>query len=342
MLLDSDVPVRYLGREVWSKRHYLQDALSWMKQERFDLVHAWSASANLYARLPAIVAGVPVIVGGLRGKSGMEGVLPLFNSLMNCRCAGWIVNSRSIGEFARSKMAFMSGCPVCVVKNGFDCKDDGIFRYGERTVYDDRKREVPVIGIVGRLHPVKNHAMFLEMVRRLTIDHVDADYWILGDGPERAAIERTIKQEDLSDRVTLWGMRQDVDVALSRMDLLVLTSHSESCPNAVLEAMRASLPVIATDCTNLEEIIEDGRNGFVVPTDDVDCLVQRVKKVLCCEISRKAMGQRSRAIVCNGFSLEASAHELDKAYRGFVKAVNLTNRKTNRKLNEFIAYSERS
>lgn len=338
MLHDSGVPVRFLGREQWSKQHYFKDALSWMKQERFDLVHAWSASANLYARLPAIIAGVPVIVGGLRGKSGMEGIRPLLYSLMNGRCSGWIVNSRAIGAFASSKMAFMGNVPIRVVKNGFECSDDRIFGLAEKTVFDDRKREVPVIGIVGRLHPVKNHVMFLEMVKRLTAERVKADYWIIGDGPERGEIERMIQQEGLAERVTLWGMRHDVDAALSRMDLLVLTSHSESCPNAVLEAMRASLPVVATDCTSLEDIIEEGQNGFVVPVGDVVSLCSAVKKILACEKTRIAMGRRSRSIVCERFSLMVAANELSQAYQDFARRASLVNVNENKRRNKINMY----
>jgi glycosyltransferase involved in cell wall biosynthesis len=239
-------------------------------------------------------------------------------------------------------MGFMSGCPVRVVKNGFDCSDDRIFRRTEKTVYDDRKRGVPVIGIVGRLHPVKNHAMFLDMVKRLTAEQINADYWIIGDGPERETIERIISQEGLADRVTLWGMRHDVDTALSRMDLLVLTSLSESCPNAVLEAMRASLPVVATNCTSLEDIIEEGKNGFVVPIGDVGSLVVAVKKILSGESTRMTMGHRSREIVCDRFSLPAAAKELSQAYQSFAESMGLLNAYKRKNINNINLFNSKA
>lgn len=333
MLSRAGVPVRHLGSNMWSKRQCFQDAYDLMKQERFDLVHAWSASANHYARIPAIMAGVPVIIGGLRGKSGLERIWPYVYSLMNFRCSGWIVNSDSLREFSSKKMYFMKNTPVCIVRNGFDCSDDRIFRKNEPTTYDALKRGVPVIGIVGRLHPVKNHAMFLTMAKRLIDEGLNVDFWIIGDGPERSFIENTIWRTGLQGKVRLLGQRDDVDVALSRMDVLVLTSISESCPNVLLEAMRASLPVVATNCTSLAEIVRDDVNGYVVPVDDVSGLAEKVKLIISNKNRQREMGENSRVIVQERFSITAATHDLEDAYRFFLKRTRKRKHIINTKLN---------
>ncbi|MBE0575229.1 MAG: glycosyltransferase [Desulfuromonadales bacterium] len=332
MLKASGIPVRYLGDKTWSRRRYFKDAFIWMRNERFDLVHAWSSSANHYARIPAILAGVPVIIGGLRGKSGLDWVWPYAYSVMNLKCSGWIVNSIAMQEFAMKEMSFMKKAPIRVIRNGFDCGDEQIFRRGEQTFYDKIKRGVPVIGIVGRLHPVKNHVMFLSMAKKISDGGFDADYWIIGDGPERASIESAIDRNGLHGKVHLLGLRDDVDVALSRMDLLVLTSRSESCPNVLLEAMRASLPVVATNCTYLHEIIHENVNGYVVPVDDVDTLAQRVRSIVCDQNKRIAMGESSRALVKERFSIKAATQDLEQAYRFFLKRTRKKRQLINAKL----------
>lgn len=335
MLCDANVPVTYLGqRQGWSRTQCFARALSFMKQERFDLVHAWSASANHYARIPAMLAGVPVIIGGLRGKSGMQRVWPYFYSLLNIKCTGWIVNSSAMAEFALSEMKFMKNCPIRVIRNGFDCEKRGVFKTNELTVYDKLTRGLPVIGIVGRLHPVKNHAMFLAMARCLSDQGFEADYWIIGDGPERNTIEQAIQQLGLQEKVRLLGKCDDVDAALSRMDLLVLTSKSESCPNVLLEAMRASLPVVATNCTSLDEIIDEGVNGYVIPIDDVREMADRVKLIFADPDKRHAMGEESRLIVQKRFSLSIASSELEQAYWFFLNKVSKKNLFINAKLDQ--------
>lgn len=322
LLLREGVPVHDLGTgSHWNRWRFLAQAYRFMRREKFDIVHAWMASANHYARLPAMASGVPVIIGGLQGKIELHGRWPLLYSLMNVYCSGWVVNSQALRKHAEERLAFMRNCPVWVVRNGLEMDDRLIFRRDEATVYDELRGTRPVIGMVGRLHPVKNHRLFLEMARDLTEKGVDADYWIIGDGPERAGIEQMISELKVAERVRLLGLRHDVDAALSRMTLLVLTSDSESCPNAVLEAMRAGLPVVATRCTDFTGIIAEGENGFTVDLNDRAALVDRVRRILAEPELGKAMGARSRAMVEDGFSLQAAVDDLAGAYLAAARSV---------------------
>lgn len=318
LLEDNGIRVTYLSGTEWNKRQYLLSAVDFMKQERFDLVHAFQDSDNHYGRVPAILTGVPVVIGGLQGKRGLHGRWPLLYSMINFRCAGWIVNSRMLKEWAEQKMNFMQYSPAVIVRNGLLLNDECQFKRNEFTCYDQMKSKRPVIGIIGRLHPVKNHQMFIEMARLLTLAGVDADYWIIGEGEMRNSIEQTVKVAGLEDRIKLWGCREDVDAALCRMDIGVLTSDSESCPNALLEAMRASLPVVSTKCTSLEEIVEEGKNGFTVNVGDAQELANKVHLLLADEEKRLEMGGHSRKIIEQKFSIAAAVKDLENAYLYFL------------------------
>ncbi|MBN1141395.1 MAG: glycosyltransferase [Deltaproteobacteria bacterium] len=319
-LEEGGIPVTFLRGEHWNRWRYLATATDFMKKNRFDLVHAFLDSSNHYGRIPAILAGVPVIIGGLQGKKGLEGGWPTLYSLMNLRCAGWIVNSRMLKNWAEEKMFFMDRSPVSIVRNGLEFGDEAIrFKPNERTFYDELKSGRPVIGIVGRLHPVKNHLLFVETAHLLTQAGVEADYWIIGEGEMRPAIEERIRHHGLEERVKLLGLRQDVDIALSRMAVAVLTSDSESCPNALLEAMRASLPVVSTHCTTLDEIIQEGENGFVVPVGAAAALADKVAQILADPEKRRGMGLLSRKIVESRFSMAAAVKDLENAYIFFLQ-----------------------
>ena len=335
-LEEGGIPVTFLGGKRWNRWRYLAAATVFMKKNRLDLVHAFLDSSNHYGRIPAILAGVPVIVGGLQGKKGLEGGWPTLYSLMNLRCAGWIVNSRMLKEWAEEKMVFMDKSPALIVRNGLEFGDDGVrFQRNERTFYDELKSGRPVVGIVGRLHPVKNHLLFVEAARLLTQAGVKADYWIIGEGEMRKTIEEKIRLHGLEERVKLLGLRNDVDIALSRMDVAVLTSDSESCPNALLEAMRASLPVVSTHCTTLDEIIQEGRNGFIVPVGEAAALADKVAQILGDLKKRQEMGLLSRKIVESRFNMAAAVKDLEEAYIFLLQTRSRRHPELNQKL-EFL------
>jgi glycosyltransferase involved in cell wall biosynthesis len=324
LLQEACIPIKFLGGAKWSRRQFFSDAIAFMKQERFDLVHAWLGSANLYARIPALISGVPVVIGGLRGKTGLESYWLLVYSLMNLRCSGWIVNSRELKEFIEKKLWFVKHNDIFTIHNGI-VDDDKKLEKSESVFFDGLKSNRPVVGIVGTLRSIKNHLLFIEMAKVLIESGVNADYWIIGDGPMRSEIEQAIRKNNLADRVKMLGLRDDVDCALSKMDIFVLTSNSESCPNALLEAMKASLPVVATNCTSLEDIIEEGINGFTVPIGDVQGLCKRVRQLLADDGLRSRMGQASYRIVKERFNMAVAVKELENAYIELLKRKSRTN-----------------
>lgn len=319
VLEDAGVPIEFLGSEPWSKTRFFLNALPFMKRECFDVVHAWDASANQYARACALLRRVPVVIGGLRGTPALDGIWPAVYSLMNPLCSGWIVNSRAMKEYAERKLRFLRADSFVTIPNGLEIGEDVHFRKGERTRYDALKSGRPVVGIVGRFHPIKNHQLFLEMAHELTEAGVDADYWIVGDGQLRPELENTINRHQLADRVKMLGVCEDVDVALSRMDMLVLTSDSESCPNALLEAMRAALPVVSTRCTSLEDIVEEGKNGYTVDRGDAKGLSEKVNLVLSNPDKAQEMGRYSRQIIEQKFAVSVAVKCLEEAYIHFIR-----------------------
>ncbi len=325
LLEQGNIPLTFLGSAEWSRRKFFSDAIAFMKRHRFDLVHAWFSSANHYGTIPAIMCQVPVVIGGMRGKIGFESFWPLIYSFMNLAFSGWIVNSRELKEFIERKLWFLKSTKIFTIHNGLVIDDDRTCGKGESTFFDGLKSDRPVVGIVGNLRPIKNHLLFIEMIKHLTDSGVNADYWIIGDGPMRPEIEHAIARYNLTDRVKMLGYRGDVDCALSRMDVFVLTSNSESCPNVLLEAMKASVPVVATNCTSLEEIIEEGVNGFVVPIGDAQGLCKRVKQVLADNGLRLRMGRASYKIVKEHFSMDLAVRELENAYIELLKSKSRTN-----------------
>ena len=116
-------------------------------------------------------------------------------------------------------------------------------------------QSVPVVGIVARLSPEKDHATLLEACKILSQNQIEFRLVVVGDGPLRKALEATSRQPELAGRVVFTGMRRDIADLLAEMDLFVLTSTTEGLSLTLLEAMASSLPVVATRVGGNAEVV---------------------------------------------------------------------------------------
>lgn len=315
ILEKSGIPVRFLGSPVWNRWRCLSDAIRFMRNEQFDIVHCLQHSTNFYGWLPAVINQVPVIIGGLQGKVELHSFWPKIYSLVSTRCSGWIVNSGTLQTYAEERIKFFKKNPFMIVPNGIELEPNQVLQKAPHD-YQQLRNNRPVIGTVGRLHPVKNHLLFLRMACELVESGVDADFWIIGKGPLEETLAQRITEYRLNNHVHLLGFREDIPVALKSMDVFVLTSDSESCPNVLLEAMRAELPVVSTRCTSLTEIIREGENGFTSAVGDHLALTRQVKRILEDPSKALSMGKLSRQIVIENFSMDAAVQKLQEAYLG--------------------------
>lgn len=138
-----------------------------------------------------------------------------------------------------------------------------------------------VLLAVGRLDPVKNFGGLLAVFARLSDRHPEWDLVILGDGPERAALQAARKAWGLEGRVVLPGMAGNVAQWHERCDLFVLSSHSEGFPNALAEALCQGMPVVSVDCdTGPRDIIRHGIDGLLVAPDDPDALERALDELM--------------------------------------------------------------
>jgi len=144
--------------------------------------------------------------------------------------------------------------------------------------------------------------------------------WLLpSDGPLRAAFEAEARARDVDDCIHFLGRRSDIPSLLSRVDLVVHPSWSEGFPNAVLEAMSAARPVVATRVGACASLIEDGVNGRLVPPRDPQALAASVAGLLDDPAARTAMGRAARRRVERSFTLDRMARRVETLYETMVR-----------------------
>jgi L-malate glycosyltransferase len=173
----------------------------------------------------------------------------------------------------------------------------------------------PLVALVGNLWPVKGHRILVEAAALLHRRLPQAKIVCVGEGPERTFLERRIAELGLSDSVFLLGHRLDVPALLTRAQAAVLCSSAEGLSNAIIEAMTARLPVVATDVGGNSELVRPGENGWLVPYGDPDALASALFEALSDAERARRMGRRGRERVEAELTLERMRETHEDLYR---------------------------
>jgi glycosyltransferase involved in cell wall biosynthesis len=168
----------------------------------------------------------------------------------------------------------------------------------------------PVIGSLGRLTDQKGYE---RLVR--TLPHLPAASLVLvGDGPEREALQGLAAELGVAQRLTITGWTSDARGYLSTFDVFALPSSWEGMPLSILEAMHAGLPVVASDVGSVAEAVSDGETGFVIGAGDDAMLLDRLVMLLSDPELRARLGSRARVIARERFTDTAMAARYEAIY----------------------------
>lgn len=171
---------------------------------------------------------------------------------------------------------------------------------------------IPTIAMVARMAPPKDHLLLLQ-----ALAEVPAPFRLLlvGDGPDRARIEAAIRRLGLEDRVHLAGVSEAVPKLLAGAQVAALVSRQEGFPLTVLEAMRAGLPVVASDVGGVREAVEHGTTGLLVGRADRAGLASALNRLLVDPSLRRAFGEAGRRAYERRFTADRMVAETEGVYR---------------------------
>ena len=171
-----------------------------------------------------------------------------------------------------------------------------------------------VIGVVGRLAPIKNHALLLEAMRSVIECFPRTVLLLVGDGPLKPAVQKTIGELGLEQSVKLLGARTDIPRLLSIMDIFVLPSLSEGLSLTLIEACAAGLPIVATEVGGNPEVVGHGDNGLIVPSNDPEALAAAVSYLLKNEDTAMEMGAKGRQRFAKNFTVQTMVEKYQALY----------------------------
>jgi glycosyltransferase involved in cell wall biosynthesis len=293
------------------------------KSRAIDLVHAHEYKTNFWAWLLWQTDGiVPLSTAhGWTGHSRRERLMyyPADKRLLTRFPRLVAVSSEIRRELERHGTRPNR---VTTILNGIDHR---VFRRTladvprARAAYGIRPGEI-VIGAVGRLEPQKRFDLLLEAFALLTPDWPNLRLSIVGDGSQRADLERRARDLGLGTRCVFTGHTEDIIGAHHGFDLFVQSSDYEGTPNAVLEAMALETPTVATDVGGTAELVENGRHGVIVPPGDAGRLARAVGGALSDSAGSKRMASAARRRVERELSFDRRMQRLEAIYEDMAAA----------------------
>ena len=279
----------------------------WCRTQRIAAVHACDLYANIFALPAAALARVPLRIGSRRGivsPTGEEGLLRL--QALAYRCAHRIIANSAAAAAAVAQ----DGIPldrISVIPNGID------LRAFPRATHRHPRR---IITTVANLRGGKGHDVLLQAAAEVLRAHPDALFQLVGDGPLRGELEHAAEELGIAQAVRFLGHRDDIVSILRQSDLFAFPSLMEAFPNALMEAMAVGLPVVATNVGGIPELVEDGRNGVLVPPGAAPAFAAAITDLLGNAARADRLAIAARSTVEDRYSFERMTREFEAAYTG--------------------------
>ena len=304
-----------------------------IRRIRPHVVHTHTAKAGFLGRVAARAARVPVVVHTYHGHvlSGYFGRAKT-NALRMMERGLAALSDRliAVSDCVRDDLVALGVArseKFSVVPLGLDLAP----MFCARARYRGALRaelgvapESPMVGIVGRLFPIKNHALFLNAAARLAAVRPDVRYVVVGDGVLRSELEDLARRRELAGRVFFTGWRHDLAAIYADLDVLVVSSRNEGTPVSAIEAMAAGCAVVATRVGGLPDLIDDGRTGILVAADDPGAMATAVGSVLTDTDASTSMRAEARVDVERRFMASRLVQDMQSLYLELLAAKGLT------------------
>jgi glycosyltransferase involved in cell wall biosynthesis len=232
------------------------------------------------------------------------------NKLVLSGASRVIAVSQAVAESIRQS-GVVESAKVTVIHNGID-----VDRFVRSSPSDSRV----LVGTVGHLAPIKGHDVFIRAAALVSAHRPDVHFVVIGEdkSPQmdhRRSLEKLITELGLNGVIDMAGWRDDINAALASLTVFVSAARSEPFGLAIVEAMAAGLPIIATRSEGALEILEDGSTGKLVPADDPEVLAQAINHLLDNPLECSRLGQKAQRVARDRYSLARMASDTERVYR---------------------------
>jgi glycosyltransferase involved in cell wall biosynthesis len=282
-------------------------------QDHPDIIQSFLFFDNILARLTNIFTKDLIVIGGVRSVPNNRPILREVIDRITLPLSDHIVSNSTAGKkWAQEKG--VSDQKVSGRHNGRDFKTYNTANASPELRNEFGLGDGPVLGTVGRLVMRKGHYDLLEALPRIVNEYPNVTLLLVGDGPEREGLESRAESLDCRDNVVFAGMRDDIPELLDLMDVFVFPSHYEGLPGALLEAMMAGLPIVATPVDGNKDLINDGITGLFIPPNDSKRITKRILQLLSDPGLQQELGDSASKFAKKEFTIEHMVLEFKDLY----------------------------
>lgn len=347
----KDLHLRPVVVEEMKRKIYpLQDGIAYRKIKELieeykpDIVHTHAAKSGIIGRLAADACKVPIIVHTFHGH--------VFHSYFNKFTTKTFIHierylaKRSSGIVAISesqKHELADIYKICepekiqIIPLGLDLDKFELKQEMKREDFRSRygiEEDEIAIGIIGRVVPVKNHALFVAAAKKLlSKTNKKIRFVIVGDGDMRPAMEAQFAEAGVdytyfpenSRKATAFciSWHKEIDKVLAGMDIIALTSHNEGTPVSLIEAQAAKKPIVSTRVGGVADIMEDGKSGYITDPDNAEQFSEALLKLVEDEDMRKCFGEEGSMNVKERFSYQRLVRDMKIFYHKLMEQKGL-------------------
>lgn len=297
------------------------DLLKIIKRDQIDILHCHGYGATTFGRIAGFLTRTPVIVH----EHMVDAHMPVYQKFADLVLSPFTSKGIAISAAVKD---FMAG-PRSVPSSRIEIVHNSVPADFCRTFSDSEKQaaaqkygiplDVKIIGIVGRLDPVKGHKDFLLAASIVVKKFPDIRFVVVGDGELREQLHEYARELEIEDKVIFLGHCNNVMEIVALFYMLAVTSLSEGFSIAIAEAMAQGKPVVATRIGGIPDIVEDGKSGFLVPAKDPQKMAEVMERIIKDKDLADSLGQYGLLQCRNQFLAPHSANKLRTIYHDLSK-----------------------
>jgi len=283
--------------------------------EKPDVLITYLPLADIFGRIFGRIFGIKKIISYIRSRGREKKYQKVFVAefLTSFLVTHYISLSQSLKNFYVQKLKIKPE-KITVIPNGININNFFSPPASEIKKIKSElniKKDETVIGTVSVLRPEKGINYLIKAISQITKNISKIKLIIIGDGPERKNLKYLVKKFNIADKVLFLGYRQDIPTLLHIFDIFVMPSIYEGMSNAILETMAAKRAVIASDLPENQELIENKKEGLLIPSKNSEALAKTIIQLSQDKYLREELSNNAYQKVNENFSLEKVVAQLD-------------------------------
>lgn len=306
--LNRNIPITIIGKKTKLGLGTICKIRRYLKNEKPQIVHTQLFGGDIWGRIGAILARVPIIVSTEQNTNYDQSLL---HNLAKIILAKWtdkiVAISKSVRDFS-FRFDKVNPEKIIIIPNGVE-----ISKFNPVV----KKNKKPVLISVARLAEQKGHIYTIKALNK--IKKLDWTYWIVGEGDLERKLKNEVRKCKLTGNIKFLGKRKDINQLLGKSDIFIMNSLWEGLGIAAIEASLMELPCIVSNIGGLNEVVVDGKTGFLTMPKDINGISEKIKKLILNQSLMKKMGKEGRKYVIEKFSIKNVAKRYQDLYLSLIK-----------------------